>query len=80
MRKPTKAELAEMLNVTEEVFHRDIKPYIKRDFRKELSNIMDKTTNPDIWLDEQDNMILVNPQNVNRYYQTNLSIYSYKEE
>ena len=50
--KPTKSQLAKMMEVTEETFHKKIKPKIKKDFTRER---MEKDIeNPDIWLDEDD--------------------------
>ena len=37
MWKPTKQQLAQKLEVTEEVFHREIKPIIKADFIEEIN-------------------------------------------
>jgi hypothetical protein len=78
MKKPTKFELAILLGISEEDFHREIKPLIKRQFKEELLKIMDKTDNPDIWLDYDNNIVLVNPKDMNKQYPTGISIFSYK--
>jgi hypothetical protein len=39
---------------------------------------MEKTINPDIWLDDSDNIILVNPYDEGKKYDTGISIFSYK--
>ena len=74
--KPSKSQLGKMLGVSGEVFHKKIKPKIKKDFTKELhaKNI----DNPDICLDEYDEITLVKPGDSTKVIKTNLSIYSYK--
>ncbi len=76
LRKPSKSNLGKMLGVTEEIFHKKIKPKIKKDFSKELNE--KNIDNPDIWLDEDDKIILVKPRDNTRFIETDLSIYSYK--
>lgn len=78
MRKPTKSEIAKILDISEEDFHRVIKPLIKRQFREELLDIMDKTDNPDIWIDDDNNIVLVSPKDNANTYNTGVSIFSYK--
>lgn len=56
-----KSQLARILDTTEKEYHRNIKPIIKRDFRQELKQ--KEIDNPDIGLDEDDTMYLVDPYN-----------------
>lgn len=67
--------LADLLNITESNFHRDIKPMILRDFKTELIN--DGIKNPDIGLDEDNKIYLVHPQDPTSYIITNLKIFDY---
>ncbi len=46
--------LAQKLQIERRKFHREIKPLILRDFKKELQKI--NVENPDIGLDENDNI------------------------
>ena len=77
LRKPTNTELASLLGITEERFHREVKPLIKRQFSLELREIMGKTTNPDIWLDERNNIVLVHPTDEHLFFETEISISTY---
>ena len=72
-----KQQLAQKLVVTEEVFHREIKPIIKADFIEEINQYV-HANNPDIWLDDFDNIVLVNPTNEKDLYYTYLPLLSYK--
>lgn len=68
-------ELANLLSITEEEFHRVTKRLIKMDFRRELKQI--KVKNPDIWLNKNHSIRLVDPRNSNNYDGTDIDIYSY---
>ena len=72
------SDLAQLLNVTEEDFHRKIKKMIKRDFKKELER--QNFENPDIHLDENFVMRLVDPRDNTNYFDTDLDIYAYTED
>ena len=72
----TSKELAGLLNVTEQEFHRKIKRMIVRDFKAELKEL--NVENPDIFLDENNCILLVDPKKSEKYLLTELSIYSYE--
>ncbi len=55
--KPT--YLAELFGVTKEKFHKEVKPVIFSDFKKELQEFNIK--NPDIGVDENNFVFLSNP-------------------
>jgi hypothetical protein len=74
--KPSKSQLGEMLGISGEMFHKKIKPRIKKDFAKELYE--KGIDNPDIWLDETDKMTLIKPGDSTKFIETDLSIFSYK--
>jgi len=74
--KPSKSQLGKMLGVSGEVFHKKIKPKIKKDFTKERYE--KGVDNPDVWLDEDDKITLVKPDDPTKFIKTGLSIYSYK--
>jgi hypothetical protein len=67
--------LADLLEITESDFHRDKKPMILRDFKKELNDSGIK--NPDIGLDEDNKVYLVHPQDYTSYVITDLKIFDY---
>lgn len=76
LKKPTKSELGNMLGISGENFHKKIKPKIKKDFARELK--AKDIDNPDIWLNEDNMITLVNPGDQTKFIETALSIYSYK--
>lgn len=67
--------LADLLELTESDFHRDIKPLILRDFKKELND--NGIKNPDIGLDEDYEMYLVHPLDTTNYIITDTKIFDY---
>jgi hypothetical protein len=68
-------ELAKILKVSEEDFHRQTKRLIKKDFENELKKIA--VTNPDILLNENKIIFLADPRDHNNFVNTNLSIFDY---
>lgn len=68
-------ELARRLGVDREDFHRRIKQIIIKDFKKELMEI--GIRNPDIGLDENDNIYLSDPRDHSNVIPTNLNISAY---
>lgn len=69
--------LAYILKVDRRHFHRKIKPLIINDFKGELKQ--KNIENPDIGLDRNGYIYLVDPRNSKIYIKTNLHIDSYKE-
>jgi hypothetical protein len=69
-------ELAGLLEVSEEDFHREIKRRIKKDFESELDSI--DIRNPDILLNEDYMIRLADPRDHVNYYDTGLDFLSYK--
>jgi len=67
--------LADILNVTEREFHREIKPLIIADYKKELQS--NGIQNPDIGLDKDSNIYLVDPNNPSNYVETRINIFDY---
>ncbi len=68
-------ELAAILGISVEEFHRNTKKLIKRDFKKELE-IM-HVTNPDILLDENMKMAIADPRDHTNFFVTDLEISAY---
>ena len=68
-------ELADLLEITEEEFHRVVKRLIKRDYKRELKQMNVK--NPDIWLNKNHIIRLVDPRDFTTFFGTALDIYSY---
>ncbi len=67
--------LASLLNISEKDFHRNLKPVIVADFRIELE---DKgIRNPDIGLDNQNIVYLVDPSDITNFVFTKLDINIY---
>lgn len=67
--------LASKLGIERRKFHREIKPIIVSDFKNELQKF--KVENPDIGLDENDNIYFLDPKDHSRMIETNLSIFAY---
>jgi hypothetical protein len=67
--------LADLLEINERIFHREVKPLILADFKTELKNI--KVQNPDLGLDEDYKIYLVDPRNSLNYIETGISIFDY---
>ena len=57
---PSAKELGKRLGVSEEKFHRDVKPEILKQFKKESNQIGSK--NPNVGVDESGNIVLQNPK------------------
>jgi hypothetical protein len=74
----SKRELANLLNVSGEHFHKEIKKIIKRDFKKEMKPY--GFDNPDILLNEDHIMALADPDDHNVFFETPVSIFAYIEE
>ena len=72
---PTIADFAQLLEVSEDCFHREIKKIIKMDFKKETKLMGIK--NPDIGIDCDNNIVLVDPNNKYNHRYTNISIFNY---
>lgn len=70
-----KSYLSEKLGVEQRIFHRRIKPRIIKDFEKELDKIDLK--NPDIGLDEEGLIYLVDTKDTTVYIETLLNISAY---
>jgi len=68
--------LASILKVDRRYFHREIKPLIIRDFKTELKQ--KSIENPDIGLDKNGCIYLIDPRNSKIYVETKLPIDSYK--
>jgi hypothetical protein len=66
--------LANKLGISRRDFHRSIKPFIIRDFKKELHE--GAIHNPNIGLDKEGFIYLVDPRDKTIYLETKLSIYS----
>ena len=71
----TKKELSILLNVSEEIFHTEIKKIIKKDFKADLT--LHGFDNPDVLLDETHLMTLADPNNHNNCFATGVSIFDY---
>jgi len=69
--------LASLLDITEREFHRNVKPIIVADFRVELRQ--NGIQNPDIGLDDLNNLYLVDPLDISNFIFTELNIESYLE-
>lgn len=69
--------LATILGVDRQSFHRSIKPQIIRDFRDELESA--NIQNPDIGLNDNEEIILADPNDHTRTIETKTSINLYKE-
>lgn len=68
--------IADRLGVEKRHFHCSIKPLIKRDFKAELK---EKTIdNPDIGLDKNGSIYLVDPRDSKIYVKTDVNIELYK--
>jgi hypothetical protein len=67
--------LANLLGITAREFHRKIKPMIRKDFESELNEL--GVENPDIGLDSEKLIYLVDPRDHSVYYETRLSISAY---
>jgi hypothetical protein len=75
MLKYSETELAQLLDISVEKFHREVKALIKKDFSAELKDM--DVRNPDILLNDDNTMVLVDPRNFKNYFVTELSIFSY---
>jgi len=71
----TPEELSQLLGISTEKFHREVKKLIKRDFKTELRAL--EIDNPDIFLNRDNHIRLVDPRNHSNYYDTNLDINLY---
>ena len=71
----SKEELAKLLGVSVEDFHRYAKRCVKSDFKSELQAI--EVDNPDIWLNKDYEMRLVDPGDSSNYHDTSLDFRLY---
>jgi hypothetical protein len=69
--------LAKLLGVSRKFFHRKIKSYILADFKQELSDM--GIENPDIGLDKNGLIYLIDPRDKSNYIPTLQTIESYKD-
>lgn len=69
----TSIELIELLQVSDEVFHRIIKKQIKKISRMKAHGI----DNPDILLNEQYVIALADPRKHNFFFETEINIFAY---
>lgn len=71
----TAQEIATLLQVTGEYFHRNIKLKIKQDFRSELEQA--GIANPDILLSSDNFIRLAHPKNKDNFIDTELKLTDY---
>jgi hypothetical protein len=76
-RFPDAKQLASIFGVSEQVFHRRVKPRIKSDFSRELQ-IMN-TGNPDVGVDENFCIVLRHPES-GAILQTGVPLHAYQSE
>ena len=75
-RKVSVGYLAAILDTDARTFHREIKPFIIKDNEEFLSKVA--YSNPDIGLDDDGKIYLVNPQDNKEYIETDRNIQDYK--